>query len=343
MRAPLMLSFIALFGANSALAADLLIENVSVVSPELAAPAANRHVLIRDGRIASVSAKPIAVKAGTPKLNGKGKFLTPGIMDAHVHVSSPPGIPFPSEDPAILNLHEQFVRQQPRSYLYFGVTQVLDPSNEPTSIAAFQAQPLKPDLFRCGAAPALDGYPTVFMDPAIRYRVVPDWIFEPANAKEHPLPAGEDAAAHTPEAVVERIAKSGARCVKVFVEDGFGDSTAWPILKLETLRAVVAAAHQRGLLVMAHANALGMQRIAVDAGVDVLAHGVWNWDEVAGQPEVPKAIADHLARVKAQKIGYQPTLRVMYGIADLFRADTLRDPSYAKVVPPAVLAWYGTE
>jgi imidazolonepropionase-like amidohydrolase len=324
-------------------AADLLIENVSVVSPELVSAVSNRYVLVRDGRIITVSARPIAAAKDAQRVNGKGKFLTPGIMDAHVHVTSTSGIPFPTDDPALLKLREQFLKQQPRSYLYFGVTQVLDPSNEPTSIATFEAQPLRPDLFRCGAAPALDGYPTVFLDKPFRYQAMPDWIYEPANAKEHPLPPGADAATHTPDVIVERIAKSGARCVKLFVEDGFGAATDWPILTPDTMKKTIAAAHQRGLLVMAHANALGMQRIAVDAGVDVLAHGVWNWDEVSDTQGVPKPIAAHLASIKAKEIGYQPTLRVIYGLADLYRADTLRDPMYRAVVPPEVLAWYGTE
>jgi imidazolonepropionase-like amidohydrolase len=58
---------------------------------------------------------------------------------------------------------------------------------------------------------------------------------------------------------------------------------------------------------------------------------------------VPEPIAAHLKAIHARKIGFQPTLRVLAGTADLFRADTLRDPIYAKVVPPALLAWYASE
>ncbi len=77
--------------ATAAPAADLLIENVTVVSPELAQPLANRHVLIRDGRIVSVGQQRIAAKADTQKIDGRGKFLTPGLMDSHVHVSDAAG------------------------------------------------------------------------------------------------------------------------------------------------------------------------------------------------------------------------------------------------------------
>jgi hypothetical protein len=70
---------------------------------------------------------------------------------------------------------------------------------------------------------------------------------------------------------------------------------------------------------------------------------LWNWNESDGQPDVPAPIAEHLRRIHQKGIGYQATLRVLPGTADMFREDTLKDPMYAKVVPPSVLAWYATE
>ena len=323
-------------------AADLLIEDVTVVSPERAQPLAHQHVLIRDGRIAQISPSRIAATQGTMRLNGAGRFLTPGIMDAHVHLTTPPGLPFGANE-EFAPLIAAYNKQQPRSYLYFGVTQVLDTSHFGDGLRDFEAQPRHPDLFQCGAAPILDGYPTVFMDPPERYRIAPDYIYEPANAKAHPLPAGAKEADHTPEAIVDRVAASGALCLKIFIEDGFGPAAIWPLPSKETLQRIRAATRKRGLLLVAHANALDMQRIALDAQVDVLAHGLWNWNEADDQRDVPPAIATHLRRIHAANTGYQPTLRVLAGTADLFRADTLKDPTYAKVVPAALMQWYATD
>src|SRR5262249_28540314 len=128
-------------------AADVLIEKVSVVSPDLSKPLANRNVLIHDGRIAAVGDARVTAPTGATRIDGRGKFLTPGIMDSHVHVSDAAGLPFFSDDPAIAQLRDAYYRQQPRSYLYFGVTQLLDPANVPQGIAAFEAQPQRPDLF----------------------------------------------------------------------------------------------------------------------------------------------------------------------------------------------------
>jgi hypothetical protein len=264
-------------------------------------------------------------------------------MDSHVHVSTPAGLPWDASSPQLQPLVDAYNRQQPRSYLYFGVTQLLDPSNSPEAVATFEAQPQHPDLFRCGSTTALDGYPSLFVDKPLRYQMMPDYIYEPANAAAHPLPAGADAARHTPEAVVDRIAVSGARCVKVFIEDGFGDRSDWPLLSKQSLQRLRAAATKRGLLLIAHANALDMQRIALDARVDVIAHGLWNWGAANGKAGVPPEIAAHLNRIHGSGTGYQPTLRVLAGTADLFRADTLEDPSYRKVVPAALLQWYATD
>lgn len=340
--ARLALAILCFMLAGPALAADLLIEQVTVVSPQHGTPQPKQNVLIRDGRIVSVSPKPVSAAAGTVRIDGRGKFLTPGLMDSHVHVGDVPGLPYGGGDPILKSLQETYTRQQPRSYLYHGVTQVLDLASAPERSQAFEAQPRHPDLFRCGPAMVLDGYPTVFAPPEVRYQLWPEYIYEPANAATHPLPKGADPAQHTPEAVVDRFAASGARCIKIFIESGFGGASNWPIMSKETLQRVRAATRKRGMPLLAHANAINMQRIAIDAQVDVLAHGLWNWNEYSTNDGVPPAIAAHLREIHAKKIGYQPTLRVIAGLADLFREDTLKDPAYAKVVPPPLLQWYAT-
>src|SRR5262249_7454259 len=106
---------------------------------------------------------------------------------------------------------------------------------------------------------------------------------------------------------------------------------------------VRTAAHQHGLLLLVHANALDVQRTAVAENVDIIVHGVWNWNEFDDQQGIPAPIAEHLKNVYAKKIGYQATLRVIPGVTELLDPQTLNDPMYAKVVPPALLAWYHTD
>ncbi|HEX5757265.1 MAG TPA: amidohydrolase family protein [Arenimonas sp.] len=260
-------------------------------------------------------------------------------MDSHVHVSAAPGLP-ETADAEIEALRAAFVLQQPRSYLYHGVTQLLDPANFPAPLAAFNAQPQRPDLFHCGAVPLLNGYPSVFLPAEHRHQQMPNFLHEPANPDR--LPALARAEQHTPEAVVAAVKASGAHCLKLYIEDGFGDDSDWPLPRVETLREVTAAAHRQGLIVLAHANALDMQQLAIEAEVDVIAHGLWNWTGMDGAEGVPPAVAALNQRIHDQRIGLQATLRVMPGLAALFDPATLDDPAYAAVVPPALLAWYRT-
>lgn len=341
-RACLATAILCLAPGGPALAADLVIEQVTVVSPQHSTAQPKQNVLIRDGRIVSVGPKAVSAAAGAVRIDGRGKFLTPGLMDSHVHVGDVPGVLYAGDDPVLKSLQDVHTRQQPRSYLYYGVTQLLDLSSFPERIQAFEAQPQHPDLFRCGPAMMLDGYPTLFAPAEIRYQLWPDYIYEPANAAAHPLPKGADPAQHTPEVIVDHFAASGARCIKIFIESGFGGAANWPVMSKETLQRVRAATRKRGLPLLAHANSIDMQRIALEAQVDVLVHGLWEWNEYTTDQGVPPAIAAHLREIHTRKIGYQPTLRVIAALADLFREDTLKDPAYAKVVPAPLLAWYAT-
>lgn len=326
-------------------AETVLIENITVLSPERDGALAAQNVLIRDGRIVAMSAEAIAPKGDVTRVNGAGKFLTPGLMDSHVHVSMAPGLPFPlPPDPALQQLANDFYQQQPRSYLYHGVTQVLDPSGHPQAQALFTQATQKPELFRCGAAPIYNGYPTNFVAPEHRLDMIPEFIFDPESGAS--LPAGTKAKDHTPEAVVARIKASGAMCIKVFIEDGFGDAHYLPLPSAAILARVKKAAHDNGLLMMAHANATDMQRIAIDSHADVIAHGTWNWSAaeratVQREPtQLPPSVKKLLDDIVREKIAYQPTLMVLPGIAALFRDETLRDAALKKVVSPSLLDWY---
>jgi len=69
--------------------------------------------------------------------------------------------------------------------------------------------------------------------------------------------------------VVQRLAAEGVDLIKVALEPA---EAGGPVLSRPVLAAVVAAAHDTGLPVVAHALGADMVRRAVEAGVDELAH-----------------------------------------------------------------------
>lgn len=315
----------------------LLIEPVTVLSPERSQPLLQQQVLIRDGIIVRLAA------AGTPlaaaeqldlqRLDGTGLYLTPGLMDSHVHVSEAPGVTSARADDYL----PEFFRQQPRSYLYFGVTQLLDLSSSSQGIAIFKQQPQAPDLWHCGAAPVKGGYGHV-------HQAQPNFIHQ--HAAQRPESADEG---NTPALVVKRIAESGAHCLKIFIEDGFGDASNLPLYSKQTLSEIRAEASRYKLPLFAHANAYDMQTIALQNNVDVLAHGLWNWTgmsvtpSLVENPALPEELVSHLQAVSRAGVGYQPTLSVMSRLAAVLEADVLTDPQLQHVVPPALLEWYQSE
>jgi imidazolonepropionase-like amidohydrolase len=77
-------------------------------------------------------------------------------------------------------------------------------------------------------------------------------------------------------AFVRAQAEHGADYLKIYLED-----SAWygsPALSAATVRALVAAAHGRGMLAVAHADSAAMARMFIRAGGDGLAHVLGDLD-----------------------------------------------------------------
>ena len=131
--------------------------------------------------------------------------------------------------------------------------------------------------------------------------------------------------------------------MKTFEERGFGPAKNLPTPTLGMIQDVVRESHARGLPVLIHANSLAAWRFATEAGADVIAHGMWNWDEFeqAGE-ELPAPIRALLDPVAARRIGFMPTLRVIDGLAAMYDPAFLDDPRLARVLPEALIAWYRT-
>ena len=65
----------------------LVIEHVSVVPMDREIVLADHTVVIRDGRIAALGpSAEVECPAGARRIDGRGRFLMPGLADMHVHV-----------------------------------------------------------------------------------------------------------------------------------------------------------------------------------------------------------------------------------------------------------------
>jgi imidazolonepropionase-like amidohydrolase len=169
---------------------------------------------------------------GWPVVEGAGRTLLPGLIDSHTHVR--PG----RLEQAVL----------------FGVTTELDMFADPAQVAELKrkaaANPEMADLRSAGiGATAPGGHPRAGFPDHAR-------ISSPSEAERF---------------VADRVAE-GSDYLKIVVDNGKSRKDVLPTLDAATVAALVKAAHGHGLLAVAHATDQAAAVMALDAGVDGLAH-----------------------------------------------------------------------
>lgn len=310
----------------AAFAGDVLIRNVTVISGDRTVPLTGANVLIDDGRIVSVTASPDT--SATEIIDGAGKFLIPGLIDSHVHLYHATGLKRRySED--FDSLYDAYLTQLPRSFLYFGYTSVIELNASPKANSRFTEAPLHPALYHCGHGLALNGgfMATEFRPDEFMARF-PHYLHD--SYQNVPLADGVNPELHTPMAVVRGLKDDGAICVKLYYEEALwmpGGPPPFVLPSVKIARDVVAAAHASDMPVLLHATTPTGHQFALDAGIDILAHGMWEWTgqdyAVESPPPGIQGVAD---RVSAAGISMQPTMRTIRNTASMFDPESLSDP-----------------
>ena len=195
---------------------------------------ADHDVWVEAGRIRAVGAA-LEIPAGVARVDGSGRTLVPGLIDAHVHTFG-----------TTLN-----------DAIRFGVTSVLDQFTDPALAASKRparetlARGDEADLFTAGMlATAAGGHGTQF------------------GIAVEPVKGPGDAAAW-----VRARKAEGSDWIKIVYEDG-SPYMDIPSLDPQTIGALIAAAHAEGLLAVVHVSKLAHALEAVDLGADGLVH-VW--------------------------------------------------------------------
>ncbi|MCF6215375.1 MAG: amidohydrolase family protein [Emcibacter sp.] len=317
---------------------NLIITNVSVIDSRSGAVLENRDVIVFAGKIIEVRDSRGIATSGNGKekiIDGTGKFLTPGLIDGHVHTGSMAGMSF-AQGEEYGDLSKAYFVQQPKSYLYFGFTTVVDMNGSPDSFERFARGTLHPDLFHCGQALILeDGYPAVFVPRDVRRYVFPNQLYD--NRKKDHTP-GISADRNSVKKAVARVKDSGAICVKTFHEDGFSRSL-WPVPSEDMLTEIRAESRQQNLKLLVHANSYESYQAMIKNGTDAMAHGLWNWDRFAAEDILPPELKYLLDKMINQGIAQFSTLQTMAGLTDLFDGNYLDRKALEMTLPPAYLDW----
>lgn len=322
-------------------AEGFLIEHITVVSPESEQVKENCFVWIRRGRIVSISSDhPRMVFASDSIFDGAGKFLIPGLIDGHVHLSVIPGMNgrLANAYPA---LRDSFLTQLPKSYLYHGFTSLVELGDRPGADKVSKA-PVHPDIYHCDfPLTQANGYGMTFDNGPERYDDHPNFLWD--DKQEADIPRKFKKEDHSPKAIVGRVHQNGGQAVKVKYEDGFGGVFNWPNPTEQTVREIVRESHQKELPVILHANSIKAYEFGLATGVDIFAHGLWHWGERDNSATLPEHIKHVLDKVAAGKTAVMPTLRVTDGERDVLSRNFLEDTLLKFVIPSGLLQWYGTK
>ncbi|HYC51878.1 MAG TPA: hypothetical protein VEB19_12270, partial [Gemmatimonadaceae bacterium] len=240
-----------LLGTTTASAQDVLVQGARVFDGVTMLGV--RDVLVTEGRIARVD-RNITPPAGVTIVDGSGKTLLPGLIDAHTHT------------------FQDVLRQA----LAFGVTTQLEMFTDPRMANMWRQEQRqnrasdRADIFSSGVlVTAKGGHGTQFGVP------VPT-IGSPDSAQSF---------------VDARIAE-GSDYIKIVYDDGSAYALKRPTLDKATLKAIVAAAHARNKLAVVHVHSGTSARDAVEVGADGLVHVHADRDEAVDAEFVRLAVAN---------------------------------------------------
>lgn len=319
-------------------AKDLLIRQITVLSADATQiQRFQADVLVENGMIAAIGRPKLPATPESKTIDGRGKYLIPGLIDSHVHLANIAGMHWGAQGKQQA-LVRAYLQQLPKSYLYHGFTTLIDLNNyNPSLVAKVAAAVPAPRILHCGAQLQLLHDFNVVMEE------LPD-----AERRQLPylaLSADQDDSthSHSVNAALKRVRAQQGRCVKIVYED---ETVALPVnWQSPDLPLLTALAQQPDLPLVVHAPSEQGHQLALQAGAKVLAHGLWGWPlqkDSFWSAQLSQKQKQLLADIAKAGIGYQPTLRTILAEHELLQGKTLADPLLRHVYPPVYLAYLST-
>ena len=262
----------------------LIVQHARIYTSPTDPPIDDGTVVIRDGLIAAVGPQA-AVPAGATVLPCDHCIVTAGFWNAHVHFTEPKWnlAEWKSDDLLDAQLADMFLSR--------GFTTVIDVGSDPANTFAIRrrierVQLKGPYIYTSG--PPLyppHGVPFYLKD------AMPGWQLAVMLQPGTPDAARRD---------VRRDLRSGADLTKLFTGSWIQRGHVLP-MPLDIAKAAVEESHLTGKLVFAHPSNLAGMRVAIDSGVDVLAHAA---DDTRGVD------AELLSAAVKKNMAMVPTLKM---------------------------------
>src|SRR5215813_13244774 len=272
-------------------------------------PIDNGSIVISDGRIAAVGpAASTTPPAGAEIVDYSGKTIIPGLISAHSHVGIFAGLKVAPE-----NYNRDFILQQLKQLEAYGVTTIMSLGLNGPLFYELRAELHVARLPGADLFGADQGVGVIGGQPsAAVVRVADNQISRPDSVEMARQSIREMAARKTD-------------LVKIWLDDAGKSLPAK--LKPEIYTAVIDEAHKNSLRVAAHIYDLDDAKAIVEAGVDIIAHGVRD----------KPVDAEFIDKMKTRSVWYIATIVLDY--TNYIFADQpswMREPFVQRVLHPEV-------
>ena len=344
MRALIVSSLLLLCAPALATEDSLLITNAVLISGPEPTPVENSWVRVSAGRITEVGSGPIDL-GGENIIDADGRYLMPGMIDSHVHLYHATGLKRKYSND-FEGLYEEYMVQQPRSFLYYGFTSVVELNADSPTNARFESAPVHPRLFHCGQGVILNnGFMSLEIPPGQLDEAYPGYLVDHYRAGQSSVDS--KSTGHTPEDAIDHVLAEGGRCVKIYYEEALwwpGSAPEFELPTVEIVKDLIDVAHQHNLPVVLHATTPAGHQFALESGVDILAHGMWEWPSQAFDASEPAPEYRRIANdVAESNIWIQPTLSTIRNTGSLFEPSVLASPGWRHAVPESYLQYLQNE
>ena len=270
--------------------AQIAIKNVNLVEVKYGKILPNSTVVITGDRIADVGpSSRIKVPPDAQVIDGTGKFLMPGMVDAHIHFFQSGGL---YTRPDGLDLNHVVPYEKERSegfanagdylnrYLRLGVTTVVDVGGPFSNFA------IRDSVGKAAISPNI---------------LVTGPLFSMIDRKKLELndpPIVKVSSAGTADSLFQMMLPYKPDFLKIWYIAGpdIPAEKSFPLVQY-----IAGLAHRHNLKLAVHATELKTAQLAVEAGADILVHSVE--DEI-----IPQSF---ITLLKQRKVSYTPTLIVM--------------------------------
>jgi imidazolonepropionase-like amidohydrolase len=235
-------------------AQDLAITHATIYASPEAPPRRDATVLIQSGVIAGVG-QHLRTPGGIKTISCRGCVVLAGFWNAHVHFMEP------KWNDAAHQPAEQLAHQMSEMLTHSGFTTVVDTGSDTENTVTLRQREERGEF--AGPRIFTAGIP-IFPAHALPYYLadLPPELKAKMAQPETPLEAAT---------FVDKNRAAGSDIVKLFTGSIVSPGHITP-MQVGIARAAVDEAHRKGQLVFSHPSNLNGTEVAINAGVDVLAH-----------------------------------------------------------------------